>query len=72
LPHIEAEHRHAAADGLRAHGLVAPAWELLALCVGVALDGAPLQERASRSGFSGSSLSDTRPAAGPRDSGHIV
>jgi hypothetical protein len=41
LPHIEAEHRHAAAHGLRAHGLVAAAWELLAVCVGVALDRAP-------------------------------
>src|SRR5258706_11245486 len=46
LPHIEAEHRHAAAHGLRAHGLVAAAWELLAVCVGVPLDCAPLEERA--------------------------
>jgi len=46
LPHVEAEHRHAAAHRLRAHGLVAPAWELLAVCVGVALDRAPLEERA--------------------------
>jgi hypothetical protein len=29
-----------------AHGLVAPAWELLAGCVGPPLDGAPLEERA--------------------------
>jgi len=43
LPHIEAEHRHAAAHGLRAHGLVAAAWELLAVCVGVALDRTPLE-----------------------------
>ena len=35
LPHIEAEHRHASAHGLRAHGLVAAAHELLAGCVGV-------------------------------------
>jgi hypothetical protein len=46
LPHIEAEHRHASAHGLRAHGLAAAAHELLAACVGVPLDGAPLQERA--------------------------
>jgi hypothetical protein len=46
LPHVEAEHRHAAAHGLRAHGLVAPAWELLAVCVGVPLDRAALEERA--------------------------
>src|SRR5258705_9901559 len=46
LPHVEAEHRHAAAHGLRAYGLVAAAWELLAVCVGVALDRAPLEERA--------------------------
>jgi len=46
LPDIEAEHRHAAAHGLRAHGLVAAAWELLAVCVGVPLDCAPLEERA--------------------------
>jgi heme-degrading monooxygenase HmoA len=38
LPHIEAEHRHASAHGLRAHGLVAAAHELLAACV-TALDG---------------------------------
>src|SRR6266478_5515 len=43
LPDIEAEHRHAAAHGLRAHGLVAAAWELLAVCVGVALDRTPLE-----------------------------
>jgi hypothetical protein len=30
LPHIEAEHRHAAAHELRAHGLVCAARELLA------------------------------------------
>src|SRR5260370_7908612 len=46
LPHIEAEHRHAAAHGLCAHGLVAPAWELLAVCVSVTLDCPPLEERA--------------------------
>src|SRR5258707_1492053 len=46
LPHIEAEHRHAAAHGLRAHGFVDAAWELLAVCAGVPLDCAPLEERA--------------------------
>src|SRR5258708_18699421 len=46
LPHVEAEHRHAAAHGLRAHGLVATAHELLADCVGVTLDCAALEKRA--------------------------
>jgi ABC transporter substrate binding protein len=32
------EHRHAAAHGLRAHGLVAAARELLAGCIGLPLD----------------------------------
>jgi hypothetical protein len=31
---------------LRAHGFVDAAWELLAVCVGVPLDCAPLEERA--------------------------
>src|SRR5260221_6855358 len=46
LPDIEAEHRHASAHGLRAHGLVAAADELLADCVGVTLDCAALGELA--------------------------
>ena len=51
LPHIEAEHRHAAAHELRAHGLVCAARELLAGCVGGALDCATLQERESGDRF---------------------
>jgi hypothetical protein len=44
LPNIEAEHRHTAAHGLRVHGLVAAADELLAACVGLPLDCAALKE----------------------------
>ena len=45
LAHIETEHRHAAAHRLGAYRLVAAAHKLLAGCVGLLLDGAPLQER---------------------------
>jgi hypothetical protein len=44
LPHLEAEHRHAAAHGLRAHRLVALAHELLAVRADLQLDGAPLKK----------------------------
>jgi hypothetical protein len=43
---MEAEHRHAAAHGLRAHRLVALAHELLAVRAGLPLDGEPLKKRA--------------------------
>ena len=46
LPHIKAEHRHAAAHRLRPHCLVAAAHELLPASVGLTLDGAPLKKRA--------------------------
>jgi hypothetical protein len=45
LPDVEAQHRHAASDGLRPYCLVAPADELLANSVGLPLDRAPPQER---------------------------
>src|SRR6266850_116765 len=46
FPRFSAEHRHTAAHRLRPHRLVAAAHELLAICVGLSLDGAPLKERA--------------------------